>query len=144
MYSDPQKKRKCCDNLIKKEMKKTQYIDNDVHAYTDPKLQNMSKIQLLRIIVREGLQKSTKGGFVEFQKTLISSILVKAIVTKKLYESINEGQYNKMEGKRGPQYSNNEKSHIIYEYDMLESFLLDSGGGHLNWHSRNKENITLK
>ena len=23
MYSDPQKKRKCCDNLIKKEMKKT-------------------------------------------------------------------------------------------------------------------------
>ena len=44
MYSEPYKKRKCCENIIKKEITKN-YIDNDVHENIDPKLQKMSKIQ---------------------------------------------------------------------------------------------------
>ena len=41
MYSDPQKKRKCCDNLINKETKKTKYADNDVHVNIDQKIQKV-------------------------------------------------------------------------------------------------------
>ena len=41
MYSETRRKRKCCDNIIKKEKKKIIYTDNDVHAKIDPKLQNM-------------------------------------------------------------------------------------------------------
>ena len=43
IYSSPQKHRKCCDNLIKKETKK-KYTDNDVHAKVDPKFQKVFKI----------------------------------------------------------------------------------------------------
>ena len=41
MYSDPQKNRKCCDNLINKETKKTKYADNDVHVNIDQKIQKV-------------------------------------------------------------------------------------------------------
>ena len=41
-----------------------------------------------------------------------------------------------MKGKRGPQYSNNYKEQIIYEYDMLEASLLGSGGNRKNQHSK--------
>ena len=82
MYSDPQKNRKCCDNLIKKDRKNFFYIDNDVHANIDPKLQNMSKIQLLRRIFHEGVRKNIQGSFVEFQKNFTSSILIRAIIRK--------------------------------------------------------------
>ena len=44
MYSEPRRNRKFCDNLIKIKIKKKRYTDNDVHANTDPKLQNMSNI----------------------------------------------------------------------------------------------------
>ena len=47
----------------------------------------------------------------------------------------NESKENKNKEKRGPQYSNKEKSQIIYEYDILESFLLGSRGLQ-NWHSK--------
>ena len=43
IYSDPQKKRKYCDNTIHKDTKKNNYTDNDVHANIGPKLQKMSK-----------------------------------------------------------------------------------------------------
>ena len=52
MYSDPQKNRKCCDNLINKETKK-HYMDNYVHANINPELEKMSKIKILRIILHE-------------------------------------------------------------------------------------------
>ena len=68
MYSDPRKKRTFCDNLMKKETNKKKYIDNYVHAKIDPKLQNMSKVQVLRMVLHEGMQKNIQGGFVEFQK----------------------------------------------------------------------------
>ena len=45
-----------------------------------------------------------------------------------MYGSGNESKENKKKEKIRPQYSNKEKSQIIYEYDMLESFLLGSGG----------------
>ena len=48
IYSEQQKKRKYCDNLIKKETDKTTYTDNDVNADIDTRLQRMSKIQVLR------------------------------------------------------------------------------------------------
>ena len=42
--------------------------------------------------------------------------------------SRNESNKNKNKEKRRPQYSTKDKSQIIYEYDMLEYFLLGSGG----------------
>ena len=41
MFSETQKNRKCCDNIIRKNTKKTKYADNDVHTNINPKLQNM-------------------------------------------------------------------------------------------------------
>ena len=38
MYSDPIKKRKCCDNIINKYTKKKFYKNNDMHARIDTKI----------------------------------------------------------------------------------------------------------
>ena len=38
MYSDPIKKRKCCDNIINKYTKKKVYKNNDMHARIDTKI----------------------------------------------------------------------------------------------------------
>ena len=51
IHSEPQKNRKCCDNITKKEINKTRYTDNDMHENIEPKIQKMSKIQVLRMIL---------------------------------------------------------------------------------------------
>ena len=53
-------------------------------------------------------------------------------------ESGNKIKENKNKRKRVPQYSNNEKAHIIYYYDILEDFLLGSGGICQNQHRKNQ------
>ena len=63
MNIEPRKNRKFCDNLKKKDTKKKDYIDNDVHAKIDPKLQSISKIQIPRIIINEGIQGKYSMGF---------------------------------------------------------------------------------
>ena len=57
------KKQKCCDNLINKEAKKTKYTDNNVHENIDPKLQNMSEIQVLIMVLSEEVKKQYPKGF---------------------------------------------------------------------------------
>ena len=69
--------------------------------------------------------------FFEFQKNFISYILIRAIV-RKLDGSGNESKDNKKKGKIVPQYSNNDRLQIIYEYYILEAFLLVSGGDFRN------------
>ena len=81
IYSD-KKKRKCCDNTIKKETKKPKYTNNDVHVNIDQKLQKISKIRVLIMILRGGVQKNIQRSFVEFQKNFIGSIFIRAIVRK--------------------------------------------------------------
>ena len=51
----------------------------------------------------------------------------------------NESKKNKKKGKTWPKYSNNKKSQIIYDYHMLESFLLSSGGNSKNQNSKKQE-----
>ena len=53
-----------------------------MNADIDPKLQKMSKLQVLKIILHEVVQKNIQGGFVEFHENFISSILIRAIVRK--------------------------------------------------------------
>ena len=43
MYSDPRKKRKCCDNIINKDTNKINEPYNDAQTNIDQKLQKMSK-----------------------------------------------------------------------------------------------------
>ena len=57
MFSDPRKKRKCFDNLLNKYTKKKNYDNNNVHAIILPKHQKMFKIQVLRTILHEVVQK---------------------------------------------------------------------------------------
>ena len=38
MYSDPRRKRKCCNNIVKKETMRTNYTDNYLHTKINPKL----------------------------------------------------------------------------------------------------------
>ena len=61
MYNEPQEKRKCCDNLIKKETNKTKYKDIDADEKIDPKLHSMSKIKVLIMVIHQGVQKIFKG-----------------------------------------------------------------------------------
>ena len=53
---------------------------------------------------------------------------------KTIDRSGNESKENKNKGKRVTQYSNTDIAQIIYEYDMLEAFLLGSGGNHQSQH----------
>ena len=48
----------------------------------------------------------------------------------------NGSQENKSKGNRIPQYINNGKSQIIYKYDILEAFSIDSVGNHQNHNSQ--------
>ena len=47
---------------------------------------------------------------------------------------LNESKENLKKVKRGTQSSNNEKAQIIYEYDVLEAFLIDNVGNLQNQH----------
>ena len=51
-----------------------------MHKNIEPKIQNMSKIQALRMIIYEGVQKKIQGGFIDFHKNFTGSILINAIV----------------------------------------------------------------
>ena len=53
-----------------------------MHAKIDLKLQKISKIQVLIMILCEGVQKNIQGGFIEFQHNFISYILIRLIVEK--------------------------------------------------------------
>ena len=53
-----------------------------MHSKIDPKLQKMSKIQVVRMILYEGVRKSTQGGFAKFQRNFIGSILIREILRK--------------------------------------------------------------
>ena len=57
-----------------------------MHKNIEPKIQNMSKIQVLRMIIYEGVQKKIQGGFIDFHKNFTSSILINAIVRLFLME----------------------------------------------------------
>ena len=47
------------------------YTDNYVHAKFEPKIQNMSKIQLLIMIFHGGSRENIHGGFVEIKKNTV-------------------------------------------------------------------------
>ena len=51
----------------------------------------------------------------------------------------NESKENKNKEKIAPQYSNNEKAWIIYDYYMLGAFLIDSGGNCQNNNNKKEE-----
>ena len=59
-------------------------------------------------------RKNIQEVFVKFQNNLIGSILISSIVRGGMDGAGNERNANKNKVKRGPQYSNNDKSHIIY------------------------------
>ena len=80
IYSELQKNRKFCDNIINKDTKKNVYTDNGVHAKIEPKLQKMSKIKVLSIFIHEGVQKNIQGSFVDFKINFIGSLLIRSIV----------------------------------------------------------------
>ena len=55
----------------------------------------------------------------------------------------NETKENRNKGKITPQYIKNEKPQIIYEYVILEYFLLGRRGNLQNQQIKNEENTTL-
>ena len=76
----------------------------------------MSNIQLPIIIIHEGSQKKNmKGGFVEFQKNFISSILIREIVRKNCMDLEMKVRRIKIKV-REEKYSNNNKSEIIFKH----------------------------
>ena len=59
MYSDIWK----IENVVtisKRNRQRRKYTDNNAHASIDPNVQNMSKIQVLRMILHEGAQKNPR------------------------------------------------------------------------------------
>ena len=98
MYSEPQKNRQCCDNLIKKETKKPKYTDNGVHAKIGPKLQNTSIIQLLRMILHEGVQKKYSRGFCQVSENLFRFYLNQGNSKKKWMDLEMKGRKIKRKG----------------------------------------------
>ena len=51
-----------------------------MHENIDPKNSDDEKNQVLRMMINEGVQKYIQGGFVKFQKELISHILIREII----------------------------------------------------------------
>ena len=76
--------------ISKRNRQRKKYTDNNAHANIDPNVQNMSKIQVLRMILHEGAQKNPRESCRVSEK-IISSTLIRDIV-RKMDRSGNESK----------------------------------------------------
>ena len=104
------------------------YTDNDLNTRIEPKNQNISKVQVLIMILHEREQKKYSRGFCWVPEKLHQFYSDQGNSMKKLDGDGNESRDNKKKGKRGTQSIKNDKLQIIHKYNMLEYFYLAVGG----------------